>query len=131
MENYFYEDENKTIIKSSLLTDEAQKIADSFVKSKEKLSSSQLRKFYNEVKSLENKIEIEGKDFSIVFPLIKMLKSKLEYASNPKKSGRIPKEFKNFMSDCIDEIKDCEDFKAFKLHFEAVVGYYYGKGVRE
>ena len=134
MPNYFYKDENKTEIKDNLLTVEAKKIADSFFNPKTGkpiLSSSQLRKFYNEIKSLENKINFEAKEFSVIFPLIKMIKSKLEYASNPKKKGKIPNEFKYFMSNCIDNIEDDKDFKAFKLHLEAVLGYYYGRGVKE
>jgi len=133
MSNYFYSDDKKIRIRPNLLESDAKKIADSFFDSKKDkplLSSSQLRRFYNEVKSLENKIKIEKKDFLVVFPLIKMIKSKLEYASNPQKR-KIPKEFKDFLGNCIDKVEDYEDFKAFKLHFEAVVGYYYGRGVKE
>lgn len=135
MANYFYEDPEKSVIKKELLNERAKQIAESFFttdkrgQEREGLTSAQLRKFYNEIKSLEKRL-VTG-NFRALLPLIKMVKSKAAYASNPKKAGRITDEFRKFINDCIDNISDEKDFKAFALHFESVVGFYYGKGVKQ
>jgi len=64
-------------------------------------------------------------DFDRVKPLIKMVKSKASYAANPS-NPKIPGSFKKFLIQNIDDINTKEDFEAFMLHFEAVVGFFYG-----
>jgi CRISPR-associated protein Csm2 len=111
--------------KEELVTAEAEKIANELVGDnprKPDLKSSQLRKFYMEVKSLERKVEAEG--FEKIKPLIKMLKVKVNYQRG---RGLVPPKFVEFITKCVDSVNDREDFKAFVMHFEAVVGYYYGK----
>lgn len=61
---------------------------------KKSLTSAQLRKFFGEFKQLEKKVDSEG--FNKVKPLIKMVKSKAAYASNPS-NQKIPQTFKNFL----------------------------------
>lgn len=135
MSSYFYEDKEKNTIKSALLNEEAKQIAESFFttdrrgKDIEGLSSTQMRRFYNEIKSIEKRLHTTS--FKVLFPLVKMVKSKVAYAANPKKKKeKITPEFRKFMDKCIDNIDDEKDFKAFTLHFESVVGYFYGKGVK-
>jgi CRISPR type III-A-associated protein Csm2 len=111
--------------KEKLVTTEAEKIANELVGNnprKPDLKSSQLRKFYMEVKSLERKVEAEG--FEKIKPLIKMLKVKVNYQRG---RGLVPPKFVEFITKCVDNVNDREDFKDFVMHFEAVVGYYYGK----
>jgi len=129
------------VIRSELLEKEACKQAEEFVvyrknyktgmkevDKKKILSSAQLRKFFNEFRQLEKKVGIEG--FDKVKPLIKMVKSKAAYASNPD-NPKIPRSFKNFLITNIDQIEGEKDFQAFMLHFEAVVGFFYGiEGVK-
>ena len=135
-----YFDENG-VIRSDLLEKEASKQAEEFVvyrknyktgikevDKKKILSSAQLRKFFNEFRQLEKKVGIEG--FDKVKPLIKMVKSKAAYASNPD-NPKIPPPFKNFLMTNLDRIEGEKDFQAFMLHFEAVVGFFYGiEGVK-
>ena len=66
--------------------------------------------------------------FKIIFPLIKLMKSKVYYAVNPKKR-KIPNTFASFLLGGIEQIQDGKDFEAFILYFEAVVGFLYGKGM--
>ena len=126
-----YYDQNKNI-RAELLDREAYNQAEKFIEysfdrntrqkrvnSNKSLSSSQLRKFFNEFKQLEKKVNIEG--FEKVKPLIKMVKSKASYASK-----KIHPQFKNFLINHVDRINSDRDFKAFMLHFEAVVGFFYG-----
>jgi CRISPR-associated protein Csm2 len=138
---YFNE---KGKIKATLLDEEAKKVADSLVEyqkerdgsirrnrqgkvltvEKKTLNSAQLRRFYNDFKQLEKKIKMKG--FEEIKPLIKMVKSKVSYASNPS-NQKIPPQFKQFLIKNVDCINSKKEFEAFMLYFEAVVGFYYGK----
>lgn len=133
-----YFDENN-VIKSELLNEEAERIASGFIKYRfnkkykreeldksNSLSSAQLRKFFNEFRQLEKRANSQG--FETVKPLIKMVKSKASYAANPN-NPKIVTKFKDFLVNNIDKIETEKDFGAFMLHFEAVVGFYYGFGV--
>ncbi|MEA3486436.1 MAG: type III-A CRISPR-associated protein Csm2 [Thermodesulfobacteriota bacterium] len=142
---YFNE---KGEIRATLLDEEAKTLADSLVvlqkerdgsvrrnrqgkvllDAKKTLNSAQLRKFYNDFKQLEKKVAKQ--DFEKVKPLIKMVKSKASYASNPS-NQKIPPQFKQFLIENVDSINSKGEFEVFMLHFEAIVGFYYGmEGVR-
>ncbi len=121
------------IIRTELLDTEARRVADGFVErnprnpgrliAKRSLSSAQLRRFFNEFRQLEKKVKATG--FDKVKPLIKMVKSKASYAGNPS-NPKIPRSFKDFLISNVDAINTEQDFEAFMLHFEAVVGFFYG-----
>lgn len=131
--NYYYEDDKKEVLKTKLLDTEAKKLAESFVKrnpnnphrlnARSSLSSAQLRRFFSEFRQLEKKVRSLG--FDRVKPLIKMIKSKASYAANPS-NPKIPSSFKDFLTTNVDAIHTEKDFEAFMLHFEAVVGFFYG-----
>jgi len=124
------------IIRADLLDKDAYDQANLFVKhyfnkrrnknevdSRESLSSAQLRKFFSEFRQLEKKVNTEG--FDKVKPLIKMVKSKASYAANPS-NPKIPEKFKEFLINNVNRINEEREFQAFMLHFEAVVGFFYG-----
>jgi CRISPR-associated protein Csm2 len=90
------------------------------------VSSTQLRRFYNEFKGLEKRVNAKG--FESVLPLIKMVRSRAFYASN---GNKIPKSFKDFLVKNVEAINEKKDFEAFLLHFEAVVGFCYGMGLKK
>lgn len=127
----YYDDNNN--IRTELLDTQAEKLAQSFVEKnprnpqkliqKKSLSSAQLRRFFGEFRQLEKKVRALG--FDRVKPLIKMIKSKASYAANPS-NPKIPRTFKQFLIDNVNAIETENDFKAFMLHFEAVVGFFYG-----
>jgi len=124
MSSYFYDDKGN--IRLELVEKEAVKNAEDFCR--RGLSSSQLRKFFTEVKAFEKRLrEIDTNEyFQKTLPLIKMLKAKVSYASSATSSrDKVPREFVNFVCEKIDKIQNKEDFKAFVLHFESVVGYFY------
>lgn len=147
MKNYYFFDKHNNIMHEQLLVDTALYYAKSFVspsQPKDKrqknppLTSAQLRNFYHEVKHLEDicknstqaGVKIEDK-FLTIRPLVKMLKSKAAYACPATgRDRKIPLEFKNFIDELIDNIEDWQDFHAFTLCFEAVVGFFYGQGGR-
>lgn len=123
------------------LFQEAEEIADKIleepVEGKKPLSSTQLRRYYNEVKALDYRVkgwrtlkpqEQEVK-FTEILPLIKLLRAKVEYKRNAK-AGRISKSFAQFMADCIHSVNSLREFEAFVMFFEAVVGFYIGRNER-
>ncbi len=160
MADFFYSDEDKKIVCEDLLDKKARDWAKSFLEPKQldengrkdrqtssgkphqsdgkakrknpKLSSAQLRKFYHEVKELEERVKRAAHpsaEFARVKPLISMLKSKAAYAC-PDKGGdrKIPTEFKTYIEEMVKNVSDHKDLFAFALCFEAVVGYFYGMG---
>lgn len=140
MPSYFFEDENKKVIKEDLLTTKAKRWAESFINPKQpsdprqrryqKLTSAQLRKFHVEAKSLEERVK-NNSNFSEIRPLIKMLKSKVAYACPSTGFDRkVPEEFRKYIEEMVDNVGDEKDFRAFALCFEAVVGFFYGQGGR-
>lgn len=95
------------------------------------IKSSQLRKFYADVKSLERTWEYQDCSdaaFLGILPQIKILKAKAAYAQ-----GRqvVPAAFTKWIGEHVDAISTPSDFKAFLLHFEAVVGFCYGEGLKD
>lgn len=122
---------NKDVVREELITEEAQKIANMFVKSK--LTSTQLRAFFNDIKSVKNRLKDDGSNYEREFPLILMIKSKAEYKGASKGTAKITKEFKEFLVASVDRLwkdkkegKGKEVFDAYVLFFEAIVGYFYG-----
>ncbi|MDL1970758.1 MAG: type III-A CRISPR-associated protein Csm2 [Candidatus Desulfofervidaceae bacterium] len=125
----FFADEKKTILRPSLLSDEAKKLSDFFVENKkDKMSIHQLRKYYNHILIIKQRIEVkEEKDQEIEFkrqlPYIKMLKAQAAYA---KARGRVSKNFKTFIDEQIKEVNNLKDFNAFCDLFEAIVAFAVG-----
>ena len=98
---------------------------------KDSIKSSQLRKFYADVKSLERTWEYQGRSeaaFLGVLPQIKILKAKAAYAQG---RGVVPPAFTQWMNSHVDAVSTAADFKAFLLHFEAVVGFCYGEDLKD
>ena len=92
-----------------------------------RLKSTQLRKFFGEVKDLYRRLT-QGQDYEKqIEPEFKMLRSKVYYAQHKVGGGGVPKSFLNFIDNGVKTVKNKEDFEKFVRHFEAVVGFWYGK----
>ncbi|MCF0171263.1 MAG: type III-A CRISPR-associated protein Csm2 [Bacteroidaceae bacterium] len=120
-------------IREDLITKEALSIAKYF--KRENLSNSQLRAFFNEVKAINNRLE-DNENFEKVYPMILMIKSKVEYRASKNDEKRKMKGFKTFLIEAINYIqkenkseKGYKAFKDFVIFFEAIVGYSYGEGI--
>ena len=133
MTTYFID---KDRIRPELVTEEAEKAAQSFyefnqrtnrIDDKKSLNNAQLRRFYGEFKRLEAELgyqdDAEEARFAGILPRIKMAAAKVTYAEA---RGVVPKSFVTWMKNHILQINSIKEFKAFLLHFEAVVGYCYG-----
>jgi len=135
----YFDGEN---IRKELLSSEAEEAAKRFLVKNDRgfldqrnsITSAQLRKFYNEFKGLEKKLQFKAKNpeleesaFKGVLPLVKMVKSKVAYASG---GNKVPRAFADWLNRNVDTIDSAREFKAFLLHFEAVVGFCYGFGMK-
>lgn len=128
----YFSDPKKERLKPDLLDDYAQNKAKDFIPnkakdSKENLKSTQMRRFYDELKAIERKImaekniEEQKRNFERDRPLIVMFKAKAVYAE---KRGVAPRAFTQFIFDHVASINDLNDFKGFLKVFEAVVAFH-------
>ncbi|MEN3039347.1 MAG: type III-A CRISPR-associated protein Csm2 [Candidatus Kryptonium sp.] len=85
------------IIKEEFLTTKAKEWAKKFAE--EGLKRSQLRRFYNEVRSLADRVK-DDTSFQRILPLIRMLKPKGGLSKGRK---LVPNSFVDFIDTCVDE----------------------------
>lgn len=113
--NYFDSAGN---LKCEYVTDLAQMIADNLGRGK--LTTHQLRAFYNHVKRLHVSLK-KGRPFAEVYPEIRKLKP---FAEERAQKGKIPAYFRDFIFRNVDKVRDQNTFlKGFVEHFQAVVAY--------
>ena len=95
------------------------------------VQNTQMRKFYDQVLSLQQKAkQMSDEDFqSDLLPFVKMLNSKVAYASTRNSGGGkiVNSEFVNMMGLCINQVSNKKDLNTFKLFFEAVIGFHKGR----
>ena len=116
--------DGKPVLREDLLDERARQLGEQFARGGyNRVSSAQMRRFYGDVKSLQK--EIEKGDFRDYLARVRMLKSKVAYAAG---RGTISRAFQQFISTCVDLIKEARDYEDFVTVFESVVGYYYGAG---
>lgn len=82
-------------------------------------SYTQIRKFYDELLSLQKKAA-NDKDFKTIQPMIYLVKSKAAYARG---KNNINDNLEKFFMFYIDKITNEVSLKHFMLYFEAVLGY--------
>lgn len=135
MSIYYEEVNGNKVLRKDLVTTEAEEVARKLVqdtgKNNKKIKSSQLRRFYGDFKSLEKKQQA-APDQEVAFvstlPLIKMALSKAKYANA---RNTVPEVFVKWIEMHTKAINSLEDFQAFMLHFEAIVGFCYGYGLKD
>lgn len=103
----------------------AQKWARVIANADRGVEKNQLRNFYEKVLELEEKsVNTDENEFKTkVLPFIRMLNSKVVYASN-KQQGAVNKAFVIFMQESLKQIHSKDTFQNFKYLFEAVIGFY-------
>jgi len=96
------------------------------------VKNTQIRKFYDYVleyaeqaKRLQSNDEFTGE----ILPFIKMLNSKVAYASSRTSGGGkiVNDAFVQMVQECVQAVKTKEDLTNFKLFFEAVIGFHKGQ----
>ncbi|MCX8124489.1 MAG: type III-A CRISPR-associated protein Csm2 [Spirochaetes bacterium] len=94
------------------------------------LESSQIRKYYDELKLQEKRayeIARNAEEFKTkILPFVKFMKAKIAYGVGRNVGGRrlVPQEFKEHMDAQINKIETFEDLKNFLLHFQAIICYF-------
>jgi len=90
------------------------------------VQNTQIRKFYDQVLDLNNKAKHNDDFDGEILPFIKMMNSKVAYASTRKGAGGniVNKSFVDMMNSCINQINTKEQLSIFKLFFEAVIGFH-------
>jgi len=138
----FYSDVEKKKVRADLFDDTAKLIAGTLSESiadptgerrpqKAGVSSTQLRRLFDEVKSFERTLKTDNtQSWEKEYPYILMIKSKVAYtvARAVKKSDRCEKYYhalQNFVNEGIGQIKEERDYHIFVTLFEAVYGFYY------
>jgi CRISPR-associated protein Csm2 len=119
----YFNDPERKALDPDLLDSKAAEWAQAFAR----LKTSQMRRFYDDLKAIERKI-MTGKDtqsqeanFKRDWPMVVMFKAKAAYAE---KRGVSPREFTQFIFDHVASIKDLKDFRSFLKVFEAVVAFH-------
>lgn len=131
----FYKSDGKTV-QEDLFDSIALNVAESF-KGKNKsgskdigVTSTQLRRIFDEVKRFEQILSLQENQWEKQLPYIKMIKSKVAYsvaraAKQKSEEKRVYKNLEAFISSGIDLIKTQEDYHIFVNLFEAAYGFYY------
>ncbi len=119
----FWKDKVKKIPKENLFADIASKVAEQMNKNGAGKNNkpTQIRKFYDEVLRFKKDLLIDKSLFENKLPYIKMLNAKFAYSCARK---HITSECKDFFVDCINKIKDYDDFILFSDFFEAFIAFY-------
>ena len=122
----FYQDTEKRFMVPELFSKEARDVA----KRIRGLQSSQFRNYFQQLRALESRYladqqESQETAWHRLQPQLHLFKAKLAYGA--RKEGPLAQapEFREFMEETIDSIKDGKDFEAAMLFVEAVLAYYY------
>jgi CRISPR/Cas system CSM-associated protein Csm2 small subunit len=115
-----YFDKNGNVLEEVIMQ-WPQNLAKALSESRPQLKYAQLRKFFQEVRRQESRLE-SGIPFATVKTEIQKLDS---YAQNALKKNNAPALFRSFIEQNVKlAAKDQKSFKAFVIHFECIVGYY-------
>jgi len=106
----------------------AKKFADEHEKNRNKPNKrTQVRKFFDEITSLNMTAKSGRQDFQNILPLVHMLTAKAAYAN-----GRelVSNTFLAFIKESVDQVHDQRDLDIFATFFEAFIGFYRLHGPR-
>ncbi len=115
------------------LKDLVDKVAESQAKAlngngRDKVKTTQLRKYFHEIKEIYHQIcdnENPEEMFKKQLYRIKLLRSKVAYDAG-RDTNKIPPSLKNFIENASTKCNQWSEFEKFVLHFEAVLGFFYG-----
>ena len=114
-----------------LFNETAQEWAQNIGTGKGGVKNTQIRKFYDKVLELYDKSKkMKGEEFQKdLLPFVKMLNSKVAYASTRSSGGGklVNQAFVNMMHQCVNQVDSKEKLENFKLFFEALLGFHKGE----
>jgi CRISPR-associated protein Csm2 len=104
-----------------LYSDIAERAARSVGQDRSKNKPAQLRRFYDELVLLHDKVMREPKRFEEQLPFINMLKAKVAYANGREK---VDENYRSLLCRVVDQTVDVETLGQGRLFMEAFVAYY-------
>lgn len=109
-------------IDPKLYSDIAERAAEAVAGGKrDKNKPTQLRRFYDELVMLQEKVGSDAARFEQQAPFIQMLKAKVAYA---KGRDKVDGNFERLLRHLIDQAQDVGTLKQVKLFMEAFMGFY-------
>jgi len=128
--NSFYSEGTKDV-RNELFDKLAEAIAGDFICRDGKVTKTQLRRLYNEVKRFELMLDGSPEKWKKNYPYIRKIKAVANYSILRAKQQMSYSENKDvyddlsaFLTEGIDLIKDEQDYRVFTALFEAVYGFY-------
>ena len=109
-----------------LFNETAKQWADKIGAGRGGVQNTQIRKFYDQILDLNNKSKHNDDFAGEILPFVKMMNSKVAYASTRKGAGGniVNENFVKMMNSCINQINTKERLGIFKLFFESVIGFH-------
>lgn len=122
-----WKDRQQKVVDPALFSVKAERLAKEIAgdhqvrKGKKANKRTQLRRFYDEVLSLDTEAQANPAHWDAILPQLHMLIAKAAYAR-----GRelVSDNFLNFIKDSIGQINSSGDLKVFANFFEAFMGFY-------
>ena len=107
---------------AELFNKEAEDFARTFSQSakREANKSTQIRRFYDELVSWQERVNGNDEEFKKYEAFIRMLNAKVAYA---KGRGLVDENFEKWFRDCIAATTNARALNHFRLHFEAILGF--------
>ncbi|HLA36396.1 MAG TPA: type III-A CRISPR-associated protein Csm2 [Rhodocyclaceae bacterium] len=85
-----------------------------------KNKSTQIRRFYDELVSWQDRIGVDAEKFKQYEAFVKMLNAKAAYA---KGRNLVTQDFVDWFRDCVNQVNSPKSLYHFRLHFEAMLGF--------
>lgn len=104
----------------NLFSDIALEVAEDISGNNKKNTSTQLRRFYDELVLWHGKIGNDPKKYKQSAPFIQMIRAKVAYARS---RDYVDDNFKAMMDTLIKQIKSPETLENAKMFFEAMIGF--------
>lgn len=104
-----------------LYSDIAERAAQNVAQDRNKNKPAQLRRFYDELVLLHDKVMREPQSFEEQQPFIQMLKAKVAYAAG---RGNVDETFQSLLRRVVDQTVDVETLRQARLFMEAFMAYY-------
>lgn len=105
---------------ATIFSEIAQNAAEQIKQNTRKNTTTQIRKFYDELALWNDRVNGKEAIYKELEPFIKMLKAKVAYA---KARDHIDDNFLNIFNQVIDEIHCAKTLRDGKLFMEAVIGF--------
>ena len=126
----FYRDQEKRYMRPELFNEEARRVAEKLRGGRDELNSSQFRNYFQELRALAARYRADQQRdpeaaWLTLEPQLQLFKAKLAYGA--RKDGPLEKagNFRKFLDEVVDSIREARDFEAALLYVEAVLAYFY------